>query len=107
MLFNLRAGLAVISLNFSICELSQALKPSLVYIFHFTIYQNCQIAAYFQTETKDNQQQSILQNRGPVKFVTVVKDSEVEPKLSVSVILIKRAFPTEKKSYRGDKNTVT
>lgn len=78
-----------------------------MYIFHFTIYQNWQIAAYFQTKTKDNQQQSILQNRGPVKFVTLVKDSEVEPKLSISVILIKRAFPTEKKSYRGDKNTVT
>lgn len=78
-----------------------------MYIFHFTIYQNCQIAAYFQTETKDNQQQSIMQNRGPVKFVTVVKDSEVEPKLSISVILIKRAFLTEKKSYRGGKNTVT
>ena len=63
---------------------------------HFTIYQNCQIAAYFQTETKDNQQQSIMQNRGPVKFATVVRDSEVEPKLSISVILIKRGFPTEK-----------
>lgn len=51
-----------------------------------------------------------MQNRGPVKFVTVltvVKDSEVEQKLSISVILIKRAFPTEKKSYRGGKNTVT
>ena len=48
-----------------------------------------------------------MQNRGPVKFVTVVKDSEVEPKLSISVILIKRAFLTEKKSYRGGKNTVT
>ena len=77
-----------------------------MYIFHFTTDQDCQIAAYFQTETKDNQQQSIMQNRGPVKFVIVVRDSEVEPELSVSVILINRAFPTEKKSYRGGKNTV-
>lgn len=37
-----------------------------------------------------------MQNRGPVKFATVVRDSEVEPKLSISVILIKRGFPTEK-----------